>query len=694
MNAPFKQDARSGRMETVLGKDKLVLLRFTGSDHVNSLFEYHVEALSIEANIDFDALIGTHTSVELLTRNDGSAWFDGIVTQARWAGVGENGYRYDLTLRPWLWIADQRRQQRIFHNQTVVEIVETVLSAYSHLGKPHLDNRLTEDYPQLEYTVQYRESDMAFACRLMEQFGISYYFAFESGGHTMVLTDAIDAHDIIPGGDRPYKGVDGHHRSDEEHFWEWQPERNFVTGAVRLTDFNFKTPKVAMEVDEVGDAAYAEGQIENYDYPGDYVDPAIGKVLAAVRTKQERGRDKRHRAIGDCTSLRAGMCLKLSGDQVPGVKSEGYLCLSASHSYTSNSYGSGDSQSNEYAYSGSYVFLPHDAPLASRRKTPRPKIQGPQTAMVVGEGEIDCDEFGRILVHFHWDLAKAYSMRCRVSQTWAGQGWGGIAIPRIGMEVVVEFLDGDPDKPLVTGCVYNAKTGMPYDLPANKTRMSLKSQSHERGGFNEIRLEDAGGSEEIYMHAQKDHNTVIENDESHQILNDRSKSVTRDQTEQIGRNKTIKVDKDHNEAVDGEKHETIKLDYSTTVTEGDQSVSVIAGKHTTTVEGDTVMVVKTGHRSTVVETGDQSTTVSTGSHFTNVTAGSQNTTVKNDIFTTSQSGSVVIKAAQTIVLDAPNILLRANGSNFISISQGVVVVEGGETFVNPRETAPDVPTSD
>lgn len=689
MNVPFRQDSRLGRLDTVLGPDTLVLLRFDGTDHVNNLFEYNVEALSVEANIDFDELIGTHATVELLTQKDGPSWFDGIVTQARWVGAGENGQRYNLKLRPWLWVAEQRRQQQIFHNQTAPQIIERVLSSYAHLGKPHLVNRLQSDYPELEYTVQYRESDMAFVCRMMERFGISYHFVFAPGNHSMVLTDAVDQHDSIPGEARKFKGVDGHNNADEEHFWEWQPERNFVTGAVRLTDFNFKTPTVAMEVDKVGDAGYAEGQIESYDYPGDYLDPEAGKVLAATRTNQERGQDKRHRAVGDCTSLRAGMRLTLTGDQVPGVKGNSYLCLSASHSYVSDSYGSGDVESDGYAYSGSYVFMPEDSPLAAKRKTPAPMIHGPQTAMVVGEGEIDCDEYGRILVHFHWDLAKAHSMRCRVSQTWAGQGWGGIAIPRIGMEVVVEFLEGDPNKPIVTGCVYNEKTGMPYDLPANKTRMSLKSQSHERGGFNELRFEDAGGAEEIFMHAQKDHNTVVENDESHQILRDRAKAVTRDQTENIGRNKTIKVDKDHNEVVDGEKHETIKLDYSTTVTEGNQSVSVVAGKHTTTVEGDQEVVVKTGNQSTVVETGDRYVGVDTGNHVTNVGTGKQSTTVKSDVFTTSESGAVVIKAATAIILEAPNIVLKADGSNFVSVSQGTVVVEGGLTLINPREAAPD-----
>ncbi len=372
MNAPFKQDARLGKLTTELGKDVLVLLRFEGVDQVNGLFEYRIDALSTKQNIDFDALIGTHAGVEIASQNNGPRFFDGIVTQAQWAGVGENGNRYVLTLRPWFWLAGRRRNQRIFHNQTAPQIIEKLLSAYSGLGKPALQNRLKGSYPRLEYTVQYRESDLDFARRMMERFGISYHFKHTQGNHTLVLTDAMEEHDALPGDSREYKGVDGHHHAEEEHFWQWFPERNMTTGAMRLTDYNFKTPTAAMEVDRMGDAGYAEGQIESFDYPGDYLDHGQGKGVVGLRTAQERGQDRRHRAVGDCLSLGSGLTVSLTGDQVPGVKDEGYLCLTALHSYVSDAYGSGDAKSNGYAYSGQYVLMPISAPLAPDRKTPVP----------------------------------------------------------------------------------------------------------------------------------------------------------------------------------------------------------------------------------------------------------------------------------------------------------------------------------
>ncbi|WP_330647170.1 type VI secretion system tip protein TssI/VgrG (plasmid) [Thioclava litoralis] len=544
MSVFFSQDARMGRLTTVLGTDELVLQRFDGTDHINALYDYQVDCLASSADVDFDALIGTHASVALVTREGSDQYFDGIVTEARWLGTGDNGHKYRLRLQPWFFLASLRRNQRIFHNKTVVEILTELLGSYSDAGK--LTVNLANDYPELEYTVQYRESDMAFATRMMERHGISYHFTHSEGAHEMVLSDAVEAHATI--GAVPFKPDDGHHQADFAHFWDWHPARRITTGAIRLTDYNFKTPNAAMETDQIGDAEYAQGQIESFDWPGDYLAQSRGRVVAQLRTQGERGQDRRYEAVGDIITLRGGTRVDLAGDTVPGIGEE-YICLSASHSYTSDNYGSGGTEGDGYAYSGRYILMPSSAPLVPELKTPRADVKGPQTAVVVGDGEIDCDEYGRILVQFHWDLDADYSMRCRVSQSWAGNGWGGMVIPRIGMEVVVEFLDGDPDKPLVTGCVYNGKNAVPYDLPANKTVSTFKSDTHQGSGYNEFRFEDEKDREEVFMHAQKDHNTIIENDESHSIGHDRSKTVGNDQSESIGHDKTISVGNDHRENI-------------------------------------------------------------------------------------------------------------------------------------------------
>ncbi|TRW95912.1 type VI secretion system tip protein VgrG [Paracoccus sp. M683] len=510
MNAPFKQADRLGRLTTVLGPDVLALLRFDGSDYMNELFEYRVEALSPRGDVDFDQLVGTHASVEIEGR-EGPRVFDGIVTRTRWAGVGENGHRYDLVLRPWLWLAGRRKNQKIYHNKTVVQILEQLFAEYASLGDPAVEIKLTENYPLLEYTVQFRESDLDFARRQMERHGISFHFRHKAGNHTLVLTDDVMSHENIGG--RPYKSYDGHHQSDGEHFWEWSPERNLTTGAIRLIDYNFKAPSAAMEVDRLGDALHAMGQLESYEYPGDYPDEEAGRVLAKVRMNQERGQDRRNRAKGDCLSLGAGKVFTLTGDPAPGT-GENFLCLKADYSFVSEAYGSGGAASDGYSFTGNYVLMPDTAPMTSPKRTPQPVVEGPQTAVVVGEGEIDCDEFGRILVRFHWDLEGAKSMRCRVTQNWAGNGLGGVVIPRIGMEVVVDFIDGSPDKPIVTGCVVNGSNGNIYGLPASKTKSGFKTKTHEGSGFNELSFEDANGSEKIFMHAQKDMEEYVKDNQS------------------------------------------------------------------------------------------------------------------------------------------------------------------------------------
>ena len=593
------QANRLGQLSTVLGADALLLLRFEGEESVNDQFDFRVEALSSEADIDFDGLIGTHATVTLDNSAHGPRAFDGIVVGTEWAGSGEHGNVYRLELRPWTWLAGLRRNQRIFHNKTVVEIVEEVLKDYAELGDPHLEVRLSNDYPQLEYTVQYRESDLAFVTRQLERFGISYHFAHAMGSHTMVLTDAADAHDALPGGSREYHPADSDHMSETEHFWLWHPVRSMTTGAIRLTDYNFKTPTAAMEADRTGDAGYAHGQIESFDYPGDYLDLGQGKGVAALRALQERGQDRHHRAEGNVSTLAAGQVVTLTGHHVAGVMDQPYLCLRATHVYRSDSYGTGSQgDTGPNAYEGRYTMLPVTAPLAPERKTRVPTVQGPQTAVVVGEGEIDCDQHGRILVRFHWDLDAAHSMRCRVSQNWAGKGWGGMVIPRIGMEVVVEFLEGDPDKPLVTGCVYNGRQTPPYPLPAAKTKSVFKTDTHQGSGFNELTFEDEKDQELVYMRGQKDQQI--------EILNDRGKSVGRDQSESVGRDKTISVGRDHTESVAQDARHTVGRDVIYQVGQNQQEkygkdhVHVVGNIHKQDIYADHLVQVGRNHEGVVM----------------------------------------------------------------------------------------------
>ncbi|MQQ10284.1 type VI secretion system tip protein VgrG [Epibacterium sp. SM1979] len=527
---------------TALGGDQLLLLRMDGREEISGPFEWRVEALSLQDHIDLNALLGTHATVEI-DHAQGRRAFDGIVCEARSRGAFENGFRYDLVLRPWLHVASLRRNMRIFHNKTVIEIVEEVLGTYGAMGNPHLEILTSGDYPILEYTVQYGESDADFIRRQLERHGISRSWKHALGSHTLVLSDAAVQLPEVPGGARAFYGVEGFHRHEEEHFHKWSTAARITTGAVRLTEYNFKIPHATQEVDQLGEAVHPQGDVESYDWPGDYLTEDEGRHVVTRRLDEERGQAPRHEAVGDVVSLGAGWRVTLAGDPVSGATGQCFVCLRAEHQFRAQGYGSGDAGGDETPYEGAYVLMPDSAPYRPERRTAAPRVQGPETAVVVGEGEIDCDEHGRILVRYHWDLDGAHSMRVRVSQNWASKGWGGMVIPRIGMEVIVEHLRGDPDKPIVTGCVYNGHNTPPYDLPEHKTKSTFRSDSHKSEGFNELTFEDATGAEKIYLHAEKDQEIHVENN--------RAKRIDRNQSESVGHNKSIEVGNNHHEVIGG-----------------------------------------------------------------------------------------------------------------------------------------------
>ena len=655
MNAPFKQDNQVGKLTTSLGTDYLVLLRFDGVSAVDDLFEFRVEALCTEANMDFDPLIGTHATVAIDSMSkDSDVFFDGIITEAQWTGEQENGNTYTLILRPWFWLGTRRRNQRIWHNMNVQEIIENLLQDYATQGQPAFRMDLTRSYPELEYTVQYRETDFNFISRQLERFGIHYYFEHTDGNHVLVMTDDMDSFPEVDQGTIPYFPVDGQHRPEEEHFWIWKPRRVLTTGSMTLTDYNFKFPKTQMLTMQDGDAEYENGKIESYDYPGDYLDSGRGKQVVQLRSLQERSLDHFHTVRGDAVSLNAGHRVKAGGQAPKGIKGIQYLCVRAHYVFNSQAYGTGGAGSDGYAYTAEYQMTPVSEPFEPVRTTPRPIVHGPQTATVVGEGEIDCDQYGRIWVHFHWDRDRAYSMRCRVSQNWASKGWGGMVIPRIGMEVVVEFLEGDPDQPIVTGCVYNGANDPPYALPANKTKSVFKTDTHQGSGFNELTFEDEKDQELIYMHGQKDQEIHIEHN--------REKRVDNDQFETVGRDKSISVGQDHTEAVARDARHTIGRDVYYDVTQnqienyGKDHIHNVGNIHKQTVYSDHLVEVGGNVQETV-----------NGKYSLNVVDAITNNTGKHTLmafekFTIKGPGGKITIDGSGITLTAAKINLKGNVS--------------------------------
>ncbi|MFN4100674.1 MAG: type VI secretion system Vgr family protein [Pararhodobacter sp.] len=567
------QQNRLGAFIPPDGSDDLALLRYSGEESINGLYQFEVSCLSRRADIDPDTLLGLNASVRLSTVNPAhpDRYIDGLMTEIRWEGQVEGGHVHVLTLRPWLWLLSLRQNQKIFHNMTVPEILTDLFGTY---GFSH-SAELQQSYPTLEYTVQHHESDLDFALRLMSEYGINYRFKHERHNHELVLFDETDSLPMVPGDSRRYRMTDRQHRDSDEHLHDWVSGRRMTTGRIALTDYNFTAPRSAMATEEGQGSGYAHGEIEAFLYPGRYPDRSQGEALSRTRVQQLAMGDGRHRVEGDCAGLVAGMRLTVLDHPDSAIDGKTFAVLGCRHSYVSEGYRSGPgsgggSGGGQDSFQGSYELIAADRPVRPPAGEIRPRISGPQTAVVVGAGEIDCDEYGRILVKFHWDRDAAHSMRCRVAQSWAGAGWGGIVIPRVGMEVIVDFIDGDPSRPLVTGCVYNADNMPPFDLPAQNMVSGLKSNSTPGGGgYNELSFDDTTGKELVRLHAQHDL-------EGH-VLHDAVWTIDHDKLLTVGRNRAGTIGKD----------DTLEVGQTLTVTAG-TSITFKVGMSSIVMTNDTI----------------------------------------------------------------------------------------------------------
>lgn len=531
MVSAYTQDTRLGSFKTPLGENKLVLQQFTATEAMSDLFEFRIAAISGEGELDFDKAIGRNCTLTMKTIDGESRYFDGLLTEAQLIAGDDEGLVYLLILRPWLWLLSKRRNSLIFHDKTAPEIIKEVFNR--HAGVARFEQALSKSYPKLEYCVQYRESDMDFARRLMEEHGISFHFRHEPGKHTLVMGDGMLAYKPIPGGKRPFVIVEKRHQRETEHFFTWFPARKLTIGQVILNDYDFKRPAASMLCACSGDAKHANGMLEDYDYPGRYVEEQAGNGYAQARLDSARATDGRFHAEGDCLSCTPGSLMTLTDHPLTSHNRK-YLALRCTHTFSSQAYRS-KRQIAQEDYRGDYEFIDLERAYAPEAVTSKPYLRGPQTAVVVGDGEIDCDKYGRIKVQFHWDRENDHSMWVRVAQVWASDKWGGVFIPRVGMEVIVDFLEGDPDRPIIVGCVYNAQNMPPYDLPGQKNLAGWKSNSTAGGdGYNEIVMDDTKGDELLRIHAQHDLDTTVEHDERRLVRHDRETTIDVDDTLNVG----------------------------------------------------------------------------------------------------------------------------------------------------------------
>jgi type VI secretion system secreted protein VgrG len=570
--ASLSQDTRIGAFQTVLGKDKLGLTKFEGHEGLSELFEYQVECVSDEKGvIDFSKHLGSECHVSIQTNYKGvKRHFHGMMMDARFISKepgeqqGEPGLTtYLLTMRPWLWFLTHTSNCRIFSEKSVDEIIEKVLGKY---GFAKFEMRFNDSFPKIEYCVQYRESDFAFVCRLMEEYGIYYHFEHSEEKHLMVMAKGASDQKRKEGKfEMPFYALDVTGLHLEDALTEFTPGQSFKAAQVALIDYDYKKPTAKLDIFAVGSTNYDNHNLELYDYPGGYTQEKEGQDLGLTRLSAEQGAETTANAVGDALTCVPGKIFKLTGHPVDAFNKQ-YLVRRAQHSYQSQSYHSGSSQGEE-RYSGHYevqqqtVFHP---PFV----TQKPVIPGPQTAFVASE----MDDQSRVDVIFHWERDKKHSRYVRIGQGWAGAGWGDFKIPRIGMEVIVEFLNGDPDYPLITGCVYNGDNKPPYDTP---TKSGTKSQNYHSGsGYNELMFDDKDDAQLIRLHAQKDMEGVIEEKETRSIGIDSSLTIGNKAEITIGNSRTESIGMNSTLTVGSALTETIGMNW--TVTSG-ASISFICG---------------------------------------------------------------------------------------------------------------------
>jgi type VI secretion system secreted protein VgrG len=661
------QNTRFGSVTSPLGPDVLLFSRMKGYEEMGRLFGYELDLLSEEKQIDATKILGQTMTLAVELPAGGIRYYNGFVTQFRHHGTQGEFYLYRAVLRPWLWFLTRTSNCRIFQDQSVPDIIKKVCDLN---GFSDFKFELNGDYQPRSYCVQYRESDFNFVSRLMEDEGIHYFFKHEQGKHTLVIADALSAYQTIADyTEIPYFPPENTGQRSCDHIFEWHNYHEVQSGSYVLNDFDFEKPKSNLLAKFTGNNSHAHANGECYDYPGNYTESAVGESYATTRLDELLTNQQVIHGKGNARGLTAGMLFTLK-DHYSNQENAKHVVVSADFLIESNQYRS-DGASADLLYDCSFTAIRSEQQFRPRRITSVPFVQGPQTAIVVGKDgeEIWTDKYGRVKVQFHWDREgksnENSSCWVRVSFPTAGKNWGWVSLPRIGQEVIVSFLEGNPDKPIITGRVYNANQMPPYELPADQTQSGIKTRSSKNGtadNFNEIRFEDKKDAEEVYVHAEKDFNCEIENNETRKIgLSKKDQG-----------NQTIEIHNDRN----------------VTLNEGNDTLTIKKGKRETNVNtGDNLLNVKQGNRVTTIDQGNDTKSVKAGDHSVKVDLGKSTTEAMTSIelkvggnsIKIDQSG-ITIKGIMVTVqgdakLDAKSPMTTVNGD-------GVLTLKGGITMIN------------
>ncbi len=550
------QATRHIAIQTPLGEDVLLLRSFSANEEISSLFEIDLDLISEDYEINFDDIIGHSVTVSMdlpEEKGGGTRYWSGVISQfVQSVSTSSQFAQYRATMVPWLWLLTLTSDCRIFQEMTVPDIV---MQIFDDLGFSDIEDRLSGDYRTWTYCVQYRETDFNFVSRPLEQEGIYYYFLHEEGKCTLVLCDSLSKHDPYENHDEIDFAPDSRSSAVQGRIDEWTVDKKVLSGKFAHTDYNPLKPGTSLMSTEEDQKEHPQAGYEIYDYPGEYPEKADGDNYAQVRMEELAQSHEICIGQSDSRGICSGYKFTLAKHTRRDQNRE-YLILSTNYHVAAENYETSGGQ--DEMCSCSFTVIPSTVQYRPARTTPKPAIKGTQTAVVTGPSgeEIWTDPHGRVKVQFHWDREGQYdensSCWIRVAHNWAGNAWGGIHIPRIGMEVVVDFLEGDPDRPIVVGCVYHGNSVPPYELPGEQTKSTLKSDSSiGGGGFNEIRMEDKKGEEQLFFHAEKDQDIRTKKDLAEWVGGSSHLIINGDQLESTGGDKHLSVKGNHNEKVDG-----------------------------------------------------------------------------------------------------------------------------------------------
>ncbi|EDU3223768.1 type VI secretion system tip protein VgrG [Salmonella enterica subsp. enterica serovar Copenhagen] len=556
----------------------LLFASLDGGETLSELFSYVVQLktpdtlnlgyVSPAANLPLKPMVGKDLCVNIELDGGGKRHISGLVTAARVVGHEGRSVTYELRMEPWVKLLTHTSDYKAFQNKTVVDILDEVLAEYPY----PVEKRLVESYPVRTWQVQYGETDFDFLQRLMQEWGIYWWFEHSEDSHTLVLADAISAHKACP--DSPL--VEWHQEGlklDKEFIHTITANESLRTGQWVLDDFDFTKPRSLLANTVANPRETGHATYEHYEWPGDYFDKSEGEMLTRIRMEAQRSPGSRVLGGGNIRTLMTGYTFTLENYPTAEVNQE-YLLMQTLLFVQDNAQHSGQDQ--HFTFSTRFELHPTREVFRPQRTVSKPHTKGPQSAIVTGPAgqEIWTDQYGRVKVQFGWDrygkMDENSSCWIRVSYPWAGKGFGMIQIPRIGQEVLVDFKNGDPDLPIIVGRTYNQDTMPPWGLPGMASQSGIFSHSLYGGptNGNMLRFDDKTGAEEVKFHAEKDLNTTVKNNETHTVMVDRTKTIIKNETNSIGEDRNATVTK--NDGLSVKLAQTINIGTTYRLDVGDQ----------------------------------------------------------------------------------------------------------------------------